>query len=168
MWPARLFRKKDSAATSKGMKVENTIHIEASPDIVWRVTRDVERWPDWTPTVTAVTRLDQGPFGLASVVRIKQPMQPEAQWVVTAFEQNRRFAWESRRPGLCFTATHELIGDEAGTTNILTVEAEGMLAMALRPLLGMALPRALADENRALKARCESIASENGDGGIKL
>jgi len=140
------------------VKVEDTIHIEASPDIVWRVTRDVERWPEWTPTVTSVTRLDQGPFGLASVVRIKQPMQTEARWVVTAFDQERCFAWESHRPGMRFTATHELVGNGAGTTNILRVETEGMLAMLLGPLLRMALPRALADENRGLKARCESIA----------
>ncbi|HSH41349.1 MAG TPA: SRPBCC family protein [Arenicellales bacterium] len=145
------------------MKVEDSIHIEASPDIVWHVTREVERWPEWTPTVTSAVPLDQGPFGLGSVVRVKQPMQPEAQWVVTAFDEGRRFAWESRRPGMRFTASHELVGDDSGTTNILRVEAEGMLVMLLRPLLGMALPRALADENRGLKARCESIARGGAD-----
>lgn len=146
------------------MKVDDTIHIEASPEIVWRVTRDVARWPEWTPTVSAVTRVDQGPFGLASVVRIKQPMQPEAQWVVTVFDEDRCFAWETRRPGLRITATHELVPDDTGTTNILRVETEGMVATLLRPLLGMALPRALAQENHGLKARCESIARTDNPG----
>ena len=36
------------------MEVENTIHIEAPPAIVWAVTVDVERWPEWTPTVESV------------------------------------------------------------------------------------------------------------------
>lgn len=143
------------------MNVEDTIHIEATPDIVWRVTRDVERWPEWTPTVTSVTRLDQGPLGLGSMVRIKQPMQPAAQWVVTVFDQERRFAWETRRPGLRIAATHELVPHHTGTTNILRVETEGMVAILLRPLLWMALPRALAGENRGLKARCESIAGND-------
>jgi uncharacterized protein YndB with AHSA1/START domain len=160
MWPARPCRKNGSVASRKGVKVEDTIHIEASPDIVWRVTRDVEHWPEWTPTVTSVTRLDGGPFGLDSVVRIKQPMQPEADWVVTVFEEDRRFAWESNKPGLRITATHELTGDGTGTTNVLRAEADGIIAMLLWPLLRMALPRALADENRGLKERCESIVQD--------
>ena len=67
------------------MRVDDVIHIDAPPEVVWAVTQDVGRWPEWTPTVTAVTRVDQGPFGLGSVARIKQPLQPQAPWVVTEF-----------------------------------------------------------------------------------
>lgn len=140
------------------MRVEDVIHVDASPEVVWAVTRDVERWPEWTPTVTSVTRVDRGAFGLGSVARIKQPLQPESEWVVTEFADGRRFAWETRRRGLRMTGTHEISPDGAGTTSVLRVEAQGAVAVLLWPLLRLAMRRALADENRGLKARCEEIS----------
>jgi uncharacterized membrane protein len=140
------------------MTVEKTIHIEAAPEVVWTVTEDVERWPEWTPTVTSVTRVEGGPFGLGSVARIKQPGQPASEWTVTAFARGRRFAWETRRRGLRMTGTHELSPDRGGTTNVLRVEAKGIVAVLLWPLLRPLVRRALSAENHGLKARCEEIA----------
>lgn len=140
------------------MRVDDTIHVEAPADVVWAVTTDVERWPEWTPTVTSVTRLDDGPFGLGSVARIRQPAQPEAEWTVTEFADGRRFAWETRRRGLRMTGTHELSPEGTGTRSVLRVEARGVVAALLRPLLRLAIRRALSEENRGLRARCEEIA----------
>ena len=141
------------------MTITDAIHIDATPAVVWAVTQDVERWPEWTPTVTSVRRLDTKPFGLGSVARIKQPMQPEADWVVTEFSSGRRFVWETRRTGLHMTGTHELAPQGAGTRNVLRVDAKGAVAVMLWPLLRLAMRKALADENRGLKARCEQGSS---------
>ena len=141
------------------MRVEHVIHIAAPPDVVWAVTQDVERWPEWSPTVTSVKRVDEGPFRLGSTARIKQPLQPEAEWVVTEFVGGQRFAWETRRRGLYMKGTHELSPDDAGTKSLLRVEAKGAAAALLWPLLRIAMRRALSDENHGLKARCEQIAS---------
>lgn len=143
------------APTRPQMSVEDAIYIEAPPEAVWAVTEDVERWPEWTPTVTSVARMDAGPFRLGSVARIKQPAQPESEWTVTAFEGGRRFAWETRRPGLRMTGSHELVPEGSGTRNVLRVEAGGAGAVVFWPLLWLAMRRALAEENRGLKARCE-------------
>lgn len=140
------------------MRVENTTHINAPPEIVWAVTIDVERWPEWTPTVTAATRLDTGPLGVGSATRLRQPMQPEAEWVVEVFEPGQRFAWGTRRPGLHMVGVHELRAAGDGTECTLAVEATGILALLLWPLLRPAIGRALADENRGLKRRCEEGA----------
>jgi hypothetical protein len=137
------------------MVVTDTIHIDATPDAVWAVTVDVERWPEWTPTVTAVRLVGPGDIGPGSVARIKQPMQPESEWVVTEFRPGERFAWATCRAGLRLLATHELTAGSGGTRNVLSVQATGPLAMILGPLLRPALRRALAEENRGLKARCE-------------
>jgi hypothetical protein len=138
------------------MTIENTIQINAPLEVVWRVTADVERWPEWTPTVTSVRLIGGGPIGPGSVARIKQPAQPESEWRVTVFEPGRRFAWETRRRGLRMVGLHELEVAGAGTTNTLRVEAEGALAVLLWPVLRLALRQALADENRGLKQRCEA------------
>ena len=141
------------------MTVTHTIHIEAPPDVVWAVTEDVERWPEWTPTVTAVRRLDDGPFGLGSVARIKQPAQPEADWTVTDYARDERFTWETRRPGLRMAASHLLQREGGGTLNTLSLEASGGWVVVLRPVLCLAVRRALRQENEGLKARCEAVAA---------
>ena len=137
------------------MIIEDTIYIEAPPNVVWSITEDVERWPEWTPTITSVIRLDDGPFGLGSAARVKQPGQPESEWTVTEFVPGERFVWETRRPGLHMRASHEMKAERAGTANLLRVEATGVMAVLLWPVLRLAVPWALLQENRGLKARCE-------------
>jgi uncharacterized membrane protein len=139
------------------LRVSNVIRVDAHAEVVWAMTVDIERWPEWVPTVTAVTRLDNGPLKRGSVARLEQPMQPPVLWVVTVLESERRFAWESRRRGLRFVATHDLLTDASATMNTLTVEASGVMAVLLWPLLRIALSRALAAENQALKQRCEAL-----------
>lgn len=141
------------------MTVTHSIHIEAPPAVVWAVTEDVERWPEWTPTVTAVRRLDAGPFGLGSVARLKQPAQPEADWTVTAFTPEEQFTWETRRPGLHIVGTHQMRQEGNGTLNTLRVEASDALAVVLWPLLRLAIGHALRQENHGLKTRCEALAA---------
>jgi len=137
------------------MVVENTIEIEASPSTVWAVTTDVERWPEWTPTVTSVELTDGKPLGPGSKVRIKQPGQPEAEWTVSAYRAGKFFEWESRRSGLTFRATHIIKVDGTGSACTVRLEATGFLSVLLWPLLRPAVGRALNVENKSLKARCE-------------
>lgn len=146
------------------MKVTDSIHIDAAPDMVWAVTQDVERWPEWTPTVTSVHLVGNRELGLGSIVRIKQPMQPEAEWLVTELRAGQRFAWATRRTGLQMVGTHDLTADGTGIRNMLSIEAKGPVVMMLGPLLRWATRRALAEENRGLKARCEQM-SRAADGG---
>lgn len=138
------------------MTVQHTIYIEASPDVVWEVTEDIEQWPAWTPTVTSVTRAGEGALGVGSVARIKQPGQPEAEWTVTEFVPNERFSWGTRRPGMKMAAAHVLTPEGTGTMNLLQVEVTGILAVLLWPVLRVAVQRALTQENQGLKARCEA------------
>lgn len=137
------------------MIVKDIIYIEAQPDEVWAVTEDVERWPEWTPTITSAIRLDDGPFRIGSTVKIKQPLQPVSEWIVTEFVPEERFAWETKRRGLQMRASHEVNMDGPGTMNTLRVEASGVIATLLSPILRTLIRRALLEENRGLKALCE-------------
>lgn len=138
------------------MIIKDEIYIEVPPEPVWKITLDIERWPEWTPTVEFVTRMDKGPLEPGSKVRLKQPMQPEAEWTVTKLEDYRLFAWETHRSGLHITAFHEIAADGDGTLNRLVVEIKGVLVILLWPVFKLAVRKALADENKGLKKRCES------------
>jgi hypothetical protein len=141
------------------MIIKESIHISASPAVVWRVTVDVDRWPEWSPTVTSVERIGTEPLSVGSEVRVKQPFQPEAMWVVTDIEDGVRFAWETRLPGLRMIATHAINPEGAGTRNVLRLEGSGPLAVLLWPMFRMAVRRALLAENHGLKERCEESGS---------
>jgi uncharacterized protein YndB with AHSA1/START domain len=133
------------------LRISDSIIINAPVEVVWSVTSDIERWPEWTPTITSVKRLDTDPLKPGSIARVSQPMQPASEWVVTEIIPGRVFSWETRRSGLHMIATHELSSEGSSTKNVLHLDARGALAIMLWPLLRYAL----AKENRALKQRCE-------------
>jgi uncharacterized membrane protein len=137
------------------MKVENLIHINVPSELVWAVTVDVERWPEWTPTVKSIKRIDRGPFREGSNATIKQPGLPEAQWVVTAFEQGKSFSWEARVRGIRMIGTHEVTAIPNGTQSVLRVQAFGVVACFMWPFIRNTIERSLQQENEGLKRRCE-------------
>lgn len=141
------------------MHADNSIIIAAPPDLVWSVTLEIEKWPEWTPTVTSAARLDDGPLAVGSSARLKQPGQPEAIWTVTELLPGERFSWETRRAGLHFIGTHQIAAEGNGTRNTLIVEAHGALSLLLWPVLRLGIRKAIADENRGLKRRCEGMVT---------
>ena len=129
------------------MNVENTIHIDADLEVVWAVTEDVDRWSEWTPTMSSVRRLDDRSFGVGSRALVKQPGQAESEWVVTSLTPGERFTWQTHRSGLRMEATHELRVEGNGTSNTLRVVASGVLATLMSPILRPMIRRALDQEN---------------------
>lgn len=138
------------------MQLEDSIYIDAPPEVVWRVTVDIERWPEWTPNFRSVKRLEAGAFGIGCRARIKQPGLPEAEWVVAAFVPGERFTWETRVRGTRMIATHELSPEGAGTRSVLRIEILGLIAKLLWPLIRGSVRRSIARENQGLKRRSES------------
>jgi uncharacterized membrane protein len=142
------------------MILENVIHIDAPKNLVWIVTIDIENWPEWTPTVKSVKRLDEGPLACGSAALIQQPGLPEAKWVVTALNSGERFTWESRILGIRMIGTHELSSKDNGTQSALRLEMSGIVARLLWPLIYSSARRSLKQENAGLKARCEALATK--------
>ena len=76
------------------------VDIAATPERVWQVLAEVERWPEWTPSVLSVERLNAAPLGAGSQVRIQQPKLRPAVWTITRWEPTKQFVWVSSSPGL--------------------------------------------------------------------
>ncbi|WP_035940694.1 SRPBCC family protein [Knoellia aerolata] len=140
------------------MERSTSVDIEAAPDRVWDVMSDVERWPEWTETVTAVTRLDAEPLGLGSRVRVEQPKLPPTEYVVTEFDPGRGFTWVATGLGVRTTARHTIAArPEGGSRVVLAVEQAGPVGKVMGRLFFTGLTdRYLATEAAGLKARSES------------
>lgn len=139
------------------MERNTQVDIDASPERVWAVMSDVERWPEWTDTVTAVTRLDADSLGLGSRVRVEQPKLPPTEYVVTEFDPGEGFTWVATGPGVRTTARHRIepLGG-SGSRVRLSVEQSGPVGRVMGRLFFTRLTdRYLATEAAGLKARSE-------------
>jgi len=136
------------------MHLEHSLTIAALPEKVWDVTIDIERWPEWTPTMERVERLESGPFRPGSTARIKQPQFPPTVWRVTALTPGRSFTWETRVRGMYMIASHEVTPAPGGCTSTLRLEIRGLLATLLGPLVRRGALRSMAQENSGLRDRC--------------
>jgi uncharacterized membrane protein len=104
---------------------ETTRHIDAPPQRVWEVLFDVDRWPQWTPTIDSVERLDDGPFAVGSRAKVRQPKLPQAVWEVTEVTDGRSFSWQARGPGMRSIGRHQVVPDATGSTVTLSIEQAG-------------------------------------------
>ena len=140
------------------MRWEDTVTIDAPADVVWDLTLDVTHWPEITPTMTRIERLDDGPMRVGSSARVKQPRQTAAVWTVTRLEEGREFTWQTRRMGMTMTGSHllEPLGDHC--RNTLTLDVEGPGSVLFGRLFGRVLRSSIATENAGFRARAQSLA----------
>jgi len=109
------------------MRFEESVTINAPAERVWAIFSDVAKWPEWTPTMSAVERLDEGPIHLGCRTRIRQPKLPVAVWEVTELVEGEYFAWVARAPGIKTTGGHRVSQRPEGAVATATVVQEGPL-----------------------------------------
>ncbi|WAL68154.1 SRPBCC family protein [Amycolatopsis cynarae] len=138
------------------MRHETIVDIQAGMDAVWPVLRDVTDWPDWCETVERVSLLGDGPFGVGTRARVKQPKMTELTWEVTELTPDSSFTWRTKGPGYVIEGGHfltPLAGE--GTRARLTLDVTGPLAPLLWLLTGSRTRRYVDREGACLKRRCE-------------
>jgi uncharacterized membrane protein len=140
------------------MRFESAIHIDAPPARVYEVFSDVERWPEWTESVTSVERLDQGPLQVGSKARIKQPRLPVTVWEVTEVVEGSHFVWVATGPGTRTIGGHYVEADGDGARAISRIEQYGPGGWLIGTLYKGLTNRYLEIESAGLKARSEKTA----------
>lgn len=132
------------------------VEIQAPPERVWAVMRDVERWPEWTPTVKNVRLLDGGPLKVGSRAIIRQPKLPPARWRVTELDEpGRSFTWVCWGPGVRVIAQHWVEACGEGSRATLSLRFAGVLAVLFAYVTHGLNDRYLALEAKGLKQRSE-------------
>lgn len=136
---------------------EASTRICTSSQQVWTVLADVERWPQWMPTVSRVQRVGSEGMQRGCRFRLAQPGLPQAVWAVTAVWENRFFTWQSRSPGLRIVADHILTEEPDGSTYVLLrLSFDGVLGKLASRLIRARTQHYLAQEAAALKRQAES------------
>ena len=137
------------------MRFITSIDIQAPPAVVWAVWTDLERWPEWTASVSRVERLDSGPLAVGLRVRIRQPKFPPAVWRVTDVDEGRSFTWVSESPGARVTGSHRIEPHAGGSRATAAITFAGPVARLVGWLSRSLTERYLQLEAAGLKARSE-------------
>ena len=139
------------------MKSVNIIvEIAAPAQRVFQTLCDVERWPEWTPTMRAVQRLDHGAFKVGSRTRVDQPKLRPSIWQVSSMDEDRNFNWVTTAPGLRMEAGHAVESVADGCRVTLTFALSGLLAPIVNWMYGRLIAEYVNTEAQGLKRRCEA------------
>lgn len=145
------------------MITECAAEIDAPAAAVWDVFSDVERWPEWTASVTRITALDAREVLVGNRFEIKQPRMPKLVWEVTEVTPGASWTWVQRSPGGLTVARHDVIPVGDHRTRIhQTLEQRGPVGALVGLLMRSMTRRYLDLEAEGLKARCEHLHRLDG------
>jgi len=113
-----------------------TASIRATPEKIWAILTDAERYPEWNPTVTKV----DGQIAPGSRIALHVTLSPRAFPVtVAAFEAPRRMVWRGGMPlGLFVGERVFLLTPQAG--GVVDFSMRESFSGLLAPLIGRSLP----------------------------
>ena len=142
---------------------EDSIEIDAPPQLVWEVFSDVEHWPDWTPSVTSLVGRDGSALAVGRGFAIKQPGMSKLTWKVTDIEPGTSWTWVQRSPGVNVSARHYVTARAGGGTLVRQeLDQRGFLGALVGWLMVRKTRRFLQQEAQGLKARSEELSRADG------
>jgi Polyketide cyclase / dehydrase and lipid transport len=145
------------------MITDSAVEIYAPASVVWDVFTDVERWPEWTDSVTRLVALDGPGLEVGKRFEIKQPRMPKLVWQVTEVTPGAGWTWVQRSPGGLTSARHEVIPESAGRTRVLQqIDQRGPIGAVVGVLMRGMTKRYLELEAAGLKARSEQLRHLDG------
>jgi uncharacterized membrane protein len=145
------------------MMTKASVEIVASAADVWDIFADVERWPEWTNSVTSLVALDGPDLAIGKRFEIKQPRLPKLVWTVSEVTSGTSWTWEQRSPGGKTVARHEVVPTAHGGTIVRQeLEQTGPIGGLVGRLMSRTTKRYLDLEGEGLKARAENARKLRG------
>ena len=142
---------------------EDSVEIDAPPQLVWDVFSHVERWPEWTPSVTSLVGRDGPALAVGRRFAIKQPGMQKLVWKVTEIDPGSSWTWVQRTPGVLVTARHDVSAQPGGRTLVRQqLDQRGALGALVGRLMVKKTKRFLELEAQGLKARSEQLSRADG------
>ncbi|HTQ20283.1 SRPBCC family protein [Mycobacterium sp.] len=145
------------------MITESGIEIDAPAALVWDVFSDVERWPEWTASITSLIALDGPGLAVGKRFEIKQPKLPKLVWAVTDVVPGVSWTWAQGSPGGTTSAVHTLTPIADGRTLVRQeLEQAGPIGALVGRLMLRTTRRYLEMEAHGLKHRSEQLRQTLG------
>lgn len=139
------------------------VAIDAPVSLVWEVFTDVERWPEWTDSVTRLVALDGPGIAVGKRFQIKQPKMPPLVWEVTDLAPGVSWTWVQRSPGGTTLAYHTLTPIADGRTLVRQeLHQRGPVGAFIGRLMLRTTRRYLDMEAQGLKTRSEQLRQPLG------
>ncbi|MEM7748285.1 MAG: SRPBCC family protein [Pseudomonadota bacterium] len=151
------------------MQIQLSIDIDATPEQVYAVGMDIERWPKVVSAITNTEILSEGPVGVGTVFRETRIMfGREASEVMTidTLEPPHRYLFTAENHGTAYVTDHivEALADGRSRLSVIfTGTAKTILAHLFMPLgllLAGSLKKQLMGDLEDLKREIESRNSE--------
>jgi uncharacterized membrane protein len=131
--------------------------------LVWKVFSDVERWPEWTASVTSLVGRDGADLAVGKRFSIKQPGMSKLVWKVTEIDPGLSWTWVQSAPGALASARHDVIAQPDGRTLVRQqLVQRGVLGVLVARLMIKKTKRFLQLEAQGLKARSEQLHRADG------
>ncbi len=148
------------------VRLEATVEIGAAASTIFEVLSDARRLPEWSESVVAARRLDEGPVGVGSRAAMRgrvvgQTIEGENQ--VVAYEPPRRFATRSiRGPRLSTEFTLQSVAFGTVVTVVMDGEVPGgrLGAAVAKGVLAADLRRSLARLRELCEAEAKRAATD--------
>ncbi len=138
------------------MITDSSVEIDAPASVVWDVFSDVERWPEWTPSVTRLVAVDGPGLAVGKRFEIKQPRMPRLVWEVTEVLPGSSWTWVQRSPGGSAVARHDVVAAADNYTVVRQqIDQRGLVGALVGRLMRGMTKRYLELEAQGLKARSE-------------
>jgi uncharacterized protein YndB with AHSA1/START domain len=145
------------------MITESSVEIDAPASLVWDVFTDVERWPEWTASVTRLVALDGPGLAIGKRFEIKQPKLPKLVWEVTDVAPGVSWTWAQRSGGGSTLAHHTLTPIAEGRTLVhQALDQQGLGGAIVGRLMRRTTGRYLEMEAQGLKSRSEQLRQPHG------
>lgn len=141
----------------KKNSVTRKLVVNRDAHTVFSVLADVEKWNEWTKSITSISFLEKERFVVGGKARILQPRLSPAIWTITEIVENKSFTWMTKTLGVTITATHSLDSTLEGTIVELRLIYEGLLSGLVFRLFSKMAIQNLELEIKGLKAECERI-----------
>ena len=120
----------------------HTVATTATPEQVWPLYAEVDRWLEWDSGLQAVT-LD-GPFAVGSRGTLQVEGQPPLVWELVEVTANASFTDVTEIPGVAtLTFVHRIEPTADGSAIVHEVRIEGPAAAQLGPMVTSDTPEAM-------------------------
>lgn len=122
---------------------------------VWKSLSALEKWPQWTPTMTSVRRLSGE--GVGAVYEVRQPGLPKSHLTISEWNEGHSFTWGATEKPSSMVAEHVLTEINENETEVkLTISMTGPMVALVWKLWGRKIRRFVDVEAQSLKSIVES------------